>query len=167
LRLRHHVAADFEPLIQLLGSDRARFMDGPYSRQASWSMIMCEAGSWDILGYGSWGIETKDGVFLGQVGINKPPNFPELELGWVLLDSAEGQGFAREAAQAALNWAWEQEHETLVSYIDRQNDRSIALAQRLGALEDPNAPLPDGETSEDTVVYRHAADTDGSPEAYA
>ena len=47
------------------------------------------------------------------------------------------------------------------------NVRSRALAERLGAILDANAPLPNGETPEETVVYRHSPDIDGSPEAYA
>jgi hypothetical protein len=42
-----------------------------------------------------------------------------------------------------------------------------ALARRLGAVPDPGAAMADGDTPEDTVVYRHALDADGSPEAYA
>lgn len=67
----------------------------------------------------------------------------------------------------AMLWAWDQGIKTLVSYIDPANARSIALAERLGARHDPDAPLPEGETPEETIVYRHTPDSDGSPEAYA
>jgi RimJ/RimL family protein N-acetyltransferase len=39
-----------------------------------------------------------------------------------------------------------------VSYIDRNNSRSIALAERLGAVPDPDAATPDNS---DDLVYRH------------
>ena len=32
---------------------------------------------------------------------------------------------------------------------------SIALATRLGATPDPEAPLPEGDTPDDTMAYRH------------
>ena len=54
-----------------------------------------------------------------------------------------------------------------MSYITPENDRSVALAKRLGAIHDPEAALPEGETPADTVVFRHRPDADGSPEAYA
>lgn len=156
LTLRPHVMADFAPLYALFGSDRARFMDGPYSPRQMWYWIAAEVGSWALQGFGSWGIERRsDGAFLGQLGINKPHHFPEVEIGWVLRAEGEGQGYACEAATAGLEWAWDNGHETLVSYIDRQNSRSIALAERLGAMQDPAAPLPEGDTHDDTFVYRH------------
>ena len=156
LVLRHHVMADFEPLYALFASQRARFMDGPFSAKQMWYWIASEVGSWSLMGFGSWGIERRvDGAFVGQMGINKPHHFPEAEIGWVVLEQHEGHGFASEAAHAALNWAWSKDHDTLVSYIDRDNARSIALAKRLGAVEDPDAPLPEGDDPSATVVYRH------------
>ncbi|WP_299876391.1 GNAT family N-acetyltransferase [uncultured Sulfitobacter sp.] len=156
LTLRPHVMADFAPLYALFGSARARFMDGPFSPKQMWYWIASEVGSWSLQGFGSWGIERRsDGAFMGQLGINKPHHFPEVEMGWVLLEDFEGQGYAAEAARAGLDWAWANGHDTLVSYIDRQNTRSIALATKLGAVQDPNAALPDGDTHSDTFVYRH------------
>lgn len=84
-----------------------------------------------------------------------------------MLEHAEGKGYAFEAAMGAMLWAWEQGFETLVSYIAPANARSIALAERLGAEHDPDAELPAGETTSDTIVYRHSPDYDGAPEAYA
>ncbi|BBU58844.1 hypothetical protein KU6B_51090 [Mameliella alba] len=66
-----------------------------------------------------------------------------------------------------MHWAWAQGWSTLVSYIHPDNTRSRALAERLGAVHDPNAQLPEGETAQETLVYRHSPDADGSPEAYA
>lgn len=168
LTLRQHVMADFEPLYALLETDRARFMGGPFPRKDSWFWIASEVGSWELKGYGSWAVETHDGTFLGQLGVNQPEHFPELEIGWVFLESAEGRGFAFEAAAAVLNWVrHDLRPETLVSYIHIDNHRSIALARRLGATQDTSAAMPEGDTPEDTIVYRHALDADGSPEAYA
>ncbi|MEP5729030.1 MAG: GNAT family N-acetyltransferase [Sulfitobacter sp.] len=156
LVLRHHVMADFAPLYALFGSARARFMGGPYSPKQMWYWIASEVGSWSLQGFGSWGLERRDtGAFIGQIGINRPHHFPETEIGWVLLEEHEGQGFAREAAHAALSWAWSNGHDTLVSYIDQRNASSIALAQHLGATQDPNAALPEGDSPSDTLVYRH------------
>lgn len=167
LTLRGHVLADLEALCDLFETDRARFMGGPLPRKAAWRLFASEVGMWDLRGFGHWGIETRDGIFVGQVGLSQPPHFPETEIGWTLLEGAEGKGYAAEAAQAALHWAWENGFETLVSYITPGNDRSIALAERLGATLDATASRPDGESPSETLVYRHRADADGSPEAYA
>ena len=149
--------ADFAPLYDLFGSDRARFMGGPIPPKDMWYWIASEVGSWPLKGFGSWGVERKsDSAFLGQLGINHPHHFPEVELGWVFLEPYEGQGYAQEAAHAALTWWWQDEsNPDLVSYIDPENARSIALAKRLGATRDDAAKRPTGETADDTHVYRH------------
>ncbi len=64
----------------------------------------------------------------------------------------EGKGYAFEAANAVLDWAFlTREMPTLVSYIAPQNARSIALAERLGATRDTEAKAP----NEGDLVYRH------------
>ena len=156
LVLRHHQMADFEPLYELLGSDRARFMGGPFTPKDSWFWIASEAGSWALQGIGSWAVDRRsDGSFIGQVGINQPYHFPEKEIGWIFFGAYEGNGYAKEAAEKVLTWAWAQGHETLVSYIHVENARSIALAERLGAVKDFDAVLPEGDTPDDTYVFRH------------
>ena len=157
LTLRGHEMADFQPLSDLFATDRARFMGGPVEAKQMWYWIAAEVGSWTLKGIGSWGIaRTEDGAFMGQIGINEPHHFPEPELGWTLLEPFEGRGYAREAAAAALDWWWDQNRsDTLVSYIHPDNTRSIALAERLGATHDATAPLPAGETPDETLVYRH------------
>lgn len=167
LTLRGHVMADFEPLYELFASDRARFMGGPIPRKDTWYWVAAEVGSWELQGFGSWGVETHDGQFVGQVGLNKPVHFPEIELGWTLLAEHEGKGYGTEAATAALHWGWQQGFDTLVSYIDPENSRSIALARRLGASADPHAARPEGETPKETIVYRHLSpEEQGGMEAY-
>jgi len=131
-------------------------MGGPIDRKKLWYWVAGEVGSWSLQGFGSWGIETKDGTFVGQVGLNKPSHFPEIELGYLVMPEFEGKGIAAEAVTAARDWAFETlEVESVVSYIDPANARSIALSTRLGATHDPSADLPDGETSDETAVYRH------------
>lgn len=90
---------------------------------------------------------------LQQVGINHGPLFPEKELGWLIYAGHEGKGYASEAAAAFRDWAFGQLGlETLVSYVDPRNQRSIAVAERLGARLDANAD----RTDPDDLVYRHA-----------
>ncbi|WP_170476798.1 GNAT family N-acetyltransferase [Ruegeria arenilitoris] len=168
LKLRHHVMQDFALLHNVMGSERSRFMGGPFSLKDSWQTIASEVGSWSLLGFGSWAIErSEDCKLVGQVGINRPAHYPEAEIGWMLLDQFEGHGYVTEAAYAALNWAWKQGFETLVSYITPGNDGSVAVARRLGAKRDAYAPLPQGETPSETIVYRHlATNADGGMETY-
>nr|WP_242500581.1 GNAT family N-acetyltransferase [Tropicimonas sp. IMCC6043] len=164
LTLRPYRFEDFEPVAAFLASDRARPMHGPYSREAAWAWFTNNVAQWSLFGYGGLMIEAQ-GRTVGQVSINSGLAFPEPELGWFLFDGNEGQGFATEAARALRDFAYESAGlETLVSYCTPENAASIALAERLGATLDPEAPRP----APSVVVYRHpAADADGSPEAYA
>lgn len=165
LILRPHVAADLEAFWSFYQSDRSRYMDVPTSRSQLWAGMLAEVGSWEIFGWGGLAIETKDGQLAGQVCISQPPHFPELELGWIVFDGFEGFGYAFEAASAMRDYAFEiLEVPTLVSYIDGNNQRSVALAKRMGAVEDLNARTYDAADQ----VYRHSPNSSGPGlEAYA
>lgn len=153
LTLRPHCVKDFEVMTPLFGSDWARYMSPPCTPLEVWRWVGAEIASWPLLGFGSWAVDlTETGAFVGQVGINQPVDFPETELGWCVWPEHEGQGIAYEAAIAARNWGFAQRGlDTLVSYIDPANTRSIALAERLGAMPDTAAARPDP----DDLVYRH------------
>ena len=157
LTLRGARRDDFDAFAEMLASDRAAFMGGPFDRAAAWRLFAMNLASWPLDGFGAWMITDRDtGRFMGDVGVTHPIRFPEPELGWTVTADAEGKGFASEAASAALAWYWDNtDASSVVSYIDPQNTRSITLATKLGAIHDPDAPLPDGETPEETVVYRH------------
>ncbi|MEM9098835.1 MAG: GNAT family N-acetyltransferase [Pseudomonadota bacterium] len=155
LRLRPHRAEDFEAWAAFLASDRSVHMGGPYSRKDAWYFFAAEVGEWPLYGYGAWAVEMADtGKFVGQVSVSKPDDYPELELGWAVLDTFEGQGIAYEAAIAARGFAFDTlGRASIVSYIDPENTRSIRLAERLGAEQDLDAP---GQDATD-LVYRHWA----------
>lgn len=164
LRLRPHVMEDMDVFWAFYQSPRAEFMDCPKTKTHLFYGLSSEVGSWALMGHGGWAIETKEGRLAGQVAITQPPHFPERELGWLLFDGFEGQGIAQEAALAALFWAWDTlGADTLVSYVHKRNARSVALAQRLGAVQDDTAAVFDAAD----IVYRHSPDADGSVEAYA
>ena len=153
LTLRPPVYADFPDYAALMASPRSIHMGGPFDMAAAWGMFCHDVALWHLFGHGALMIDlTGTGQCVGQVGINHGPLFPEKELGWLLYDGHEGQGYAFEAAQALRDWAFAQGGlTTLVSYCDATNTRSIAVAERLGAVRDPDAPKQDPED----VVFRH------------
>jgi len=64
----------------------------------------------------------------------------------------KAKGIATEAARSSLHHAFEVlGWATAVSYIAPGNDRSVRLAEKLGALRDRDAKGPTPET----LVYRH------------
>ncbi|MEO1000744.1 MAG: GNAT family N-acetyltransferase, partial [Pseudomonadota bacterium] len=91
---------------------------------------------------------------VGHIGLHHPPFRPEMEIGWLLYEGSEGQGYAVEAARAALAHAWgPAAAPSLVSYIDPGNTRSAAVAEKLGAAPDPDAPKPPDAPG--AVAWRH------------
>jgi RimJ/RimL family protein N-acetyltransferase len=156
LTLRGHEAGDFDAFASMLADPRMRYMGGPFDRDAAWSYFTNNISGWVLHGFGIWTVTDRRGGFLGEVGFQKPDTYAEPELGWTLEAPAEGKGFAEEAARAALDWYWaETDASSVVSYVTPGNLRSERLAARLGALPDLEAPLPLGETPDETLVYRH------------
>lgn len=104
-------------------------------RGDAWRWFTMNIGHWHWHGYGYFVIELKDtGQAAGICGIWNPETWPEPELGWVVFDGFEGKGIAREAAERARAWAYDDlGFTTLTSNIVPGNSRSAALAQRLGA----------------------------------
>ncbi|SNS18140.1 GNAT family N-acetyltransferase [Antarctobacter heliothermus] len=104
-------------------------------RGDAWRWFTMNVGHWHWHGYGYFVIELKDtGEAAGICGIWNPETWPEPELGWVVFDAFEGKGIAREAAERARAWAYDDlGMTTLTSNIVPGNSRSAALAQRLGA----------------------------------
>jgi RimJ/RimL family protein N-acetyltransferase len=122
-----------------------RFIGGgdTVDRNASWRTMAGFNGHWSLLGCGMWAIErASDGAFIGRAGLHHPPYWPALEAGWVLARAAWGQGYAREAAAAALQWARrELPPQRLVSFIRPGNERSVKVALALGARLEGEADL--------------------------
>jgi RimJ/RimL family protein N-acetyltransferase len=120
-------------------------------------MFCHDAAGWALFGAGALMADRReDGTTVGQVGINHGPLFPEPELGWLLYDGFEGQGYATEAARALRDWAFDNAGlPTLVSYTDVDNTASHAVAHRLGATPDPDAPRQPGPGDEADLVFRH------------
>lgn len=153
LRLRPMTFDDWPAYQEVMCTERALFMGGPYEKQAAWGWFCNDIAQWPLFGHGALIAEERaTGQPVGQVGINHGPFFPEFELGWFVYPEAEGKGYAFEAAEALRNWGFETFGlKTLVSYISPENMRSRKLAERLGAVLDPNATGPDPSD----LVYRH------------
>ncbi|WP_316858095.1 GNAT family N-acetyltransferase [uncultured Cohaesibacter sp.] len=153
LLLRSMTFEDWPRYFDLMASKRAQYMNGPHSKSAAWGMFCHDVALWHLFGHGALMIEDKEtGSCLGQVGINGGPSYMEKELGWYVYEEAEGKGYAFEAALCFRDWAFRTLGlETLVSYIEPRNERSIALAERLGAVLDPEAQR---NVPED-LVFRH------------
>ncbi len=161
LRLRAHRPEDFDAFAAFYGSERAWGMGGPLTRAEAWRMFATEIGHWVIRGYGLWMVEEKASAApIGVVGFWNPEGWQEVEIGWAMFEGSEGKGYAYEAALTARTYAYETlGWGALTSVIAPGNDRSIALATRLGAHLESDWTSPTGKAAQ---IYRHP-----SPEARA
>ena len=120
---------------------------------------------WESDGLGLWAVARgDDGAFLGFVGL-AAPGFeaaftPCVEVGWRFAGEAWGRGYATEAAQAALRFAFEDQGlDEIVSFTTVANARSRAVMERLGMRRDPDDDfdhpnLPAGHPMRRHVLYR-------------
>jgi len=151
LRLRMPRLPDFEHRAAFYASPRSVHEDGPVGRVLAWRIWASEVGQWPLLGYGPFSVEDRaTGAYVGEVGIYHPVGFPEPELGWFVLPEAEGKGYAAEAARAVMDWAhrsfgWDH----IINIIAPGNDRSIALARRLGGVHSNRPGVDPG----DVVIF--------------
>ena len=121
-----------------------RFLGGKtWTRLEAWRHIATVLGHWQLRGFGLWALEEAEGgAFVGRVGFIQPDGWPGFELGWTLARPFWGKGYATEAAQRALEYAFtELDREHVISLIHPKNTASLAVAERLG------------ETYEETIEF--------------
>jgi RimJ/RimL family protein N-acetyltransferase len=118
----------------------------PLSREDSFRRLFLAAGQWPILGMGMWAAELRaDGRLVGQLGFfdmerDMTPSLVGLpEMGWIFDRSVHGQGIAREACEAALQWAdRELGPVEIPAIISLDNYASIKLAEKLDFVREPD-----------------------------
>ena len=108
------------------------------TREEADAAIDRQNGLVDSHGYCFWAVERReDGAFLGFCGL-KPgaedtPIEGDIEIGWRLARDHWGSGYAREAAQASLDWGWANLDAPAIAAITTPgNVRSWGLMERLG-----------------------------------
>ncbi|NNE87866.1 MAG: GNAT family N-acetyltransferase [Silicimonas sp.] len=147
--------ADFDPIAEHWTSTRTQWTGGPLDRKEAWKVFSMDCAQWHLRGYGMWVVEDKaTGKTAGWVGFYEPDHYDETEIGWVLLEEFEGKGLAEEAVRATRT------HgecyfgiKRPCSFIAIDNQRSVALAERVGATLEEKRDRGNGPF----FVYRHPA----------
>lgn len=109
-------------------------------------------------GHTFWIVERKaDSAVLGFCGLKRlnndgAPNPGDMEIGWRLREDAWGQGYAKEAASASLDLAFDRfEAPHVVALTMLANRASWGLMERLGMTYDPSLDFVDPRFPDDIV----------------
>lgn len=145
LRYRAPSMGDLDIYHAFCASERSVGVGGPFpSRDQAFVRLSEIIGHWHLRGYGRWMVADRDtDEPLGVVGLLFPEDWPEPEIAWTVFANAEGRGVAFEAAQFARRFAYDVlGWTTAISCTMDGNDRSIALAKRMGATPDGSHQHP-------------------------
>ena len=164
LRLRDWTEADIEPFIRHTNTPAVmRWLGGVKPAEEHRRIIRERVLSWQAeRGFTFWIVERKaDGALLGFCGLKLAdaegsPIEGEFEIGWRLREDAWGQGYAREAAQATLDFAFDRlDAQRVVSVTFPQNEASWGLMLRLGMTRRADLDYDDQRFPDlnPTIVY--------------
>jgi RimJ/RimL family protein N-acetyltransferase len=117
-------------------------LGGPLTRRASDAKLDRYRATFEEYGFSRLAIEDKDGSFVGYAGVMPAaydhPLAPHYEIGWRLVRSAWGKGYATEAARAALDDVFTRVGlDEVLAYTAIDNLRSQAVMERLKLRRDP------------------------------
>ena len=117
-------------------------LGGPLTRSESDAKFDRYVASFERHGFSRWAVEDSAQLFVGYAGVRpSPPDHPlgpHAEIGWRLARPAWGQGYATEAAAAALLDAFTRIGlGEVLAYTSHDNARSQAVMRRLGLQRDP------------------------------
>ena len=114
-------------------------------------------------GFGMWAIERRaDSQLVGSAGVRRMPmqwNHPmsgQVEVGWRLRRDSWGQGYATEAANAAVAWGFANiDLAEIVTFTADTNLRSQAVMRRLGFTRTPARDFDHPNLAEGHPLRRH------------
>ena len=114
---------------------------GPIDRSESDAKFARYHAAFAEHGYARWVIEERNGAFLGYAGcapaVSGHPLGPHTDIGWRLVRSAWGRGYATEAARASLDDVFARLRlPRVLAYTAPDNMRSQAVMKRLAMQRD-------------------------------
>ncbi len=148
---------DFENWAKTMADERTvRYLDGRVlDRARAWRNMAAIIGQWEIRGYGFFSVEEKaTGEWVGRVGPWYPEGWPEPEIGWTIMREHWGKGYATEAARASMEFAFKElGWKKVIHVILKGNERSIAVAEKLGSKFIRSQQGLAGVTTGEVVIY--------------
>lgn len=141
------------------------YFPAPLERDQSDALARWIESQFDVVGFGLWAVEVPGRApFLGFVGLKRvqfEAHFtPAIEVAWRLARQYWGNGYATEAARAAVAFGFrELRLREIVSFTTATNLRSRSVMERLGMTHDPaddfdHPRLDSGGPRRRNVLYR-------------
>ena len=162
LKLRQWRDADLAPFAALNADPEVmRYFPSTLAQEQSDEFAGYVYETIEHQGWGLWAVEVTDGPpFIGFVGLNRvsfEEHFtPGVEVGWRLNRPFWGNGYATEAAVAAVTFGLEQLHlEEIVSFTSTLNEPSIRVMRRLGMRHDAAGDFDHPRVAEGSPLRRH------------
>ena len=158
LLLRLPVADDAEPFVQIhqdpevIARRQVTLTSPPGGIEVGARNVDRMLRHWDTRGYGQWTVvERATARVIGCVGFLHPDN-ADVELGWIVRRSRWGNGFATEAAKAAVDWAFRTGRiDYVMSLIGQDNPASIRVATKIGQRFEGEGICP--SSGEHVLIY--------------
>jgi RimJ/RimL family protein N-acetyltransferase len=162
LKLRQWRDADLAPFAALNADPEVmRYFPSTLAQEQSDEFASYVYETIERQGWGLWAVEVTDGPpFIGFVGLNRvsfEEHFtPAVEVGWRLDRPFWGNGYATEAAAAAVTFGFEQlDLEEIVSFTSTVNEPSIRVMRRLGMRRDAAGDFDHPRVAEGSPLRRH------------
>ncbi|MGZ8998691.1 MAG: GNAT family N-acetyltransferase [Allosphingosinicella sp.] len=164
LILRRWTEADIEPFLRHTNTAAVmKWLGGVKPPEEAREIVCSRIMRWqEERSFTFWVVERKsDGALLGFCGLKLAdgencPFHGEYEIGWRFREDSWGQGYAREAALASLEFAFERlAAPRVVAITFRGNEASWGLMERLGMKHRPELGYDDSRFPElnPTIVY--------------
>lgn len=161
LILRPPMREDFDAFAGFCANETLMLhLGGVQSRPVAWRTFVGAAGGWAIQGFGMFSVlDAASGRWIGRIGPIQPEGWPGTEVGWGLIQEAQGRGYAIEASTVAIDWAvghlgWTE----IIHTIDAQNTASQKVAKALGSRTLRTATLPPPIEHGEVDVWGQSAD---------
>ena len=162
LVLRHWTERDVTSLrAQSADAEVMRYLL-PIADEAALRAMLARLDDWRAAdGFTFWAVERRgDGAFLGLCGLKRGPADTPIagmvEIGWRFGREHWGRGYAREAAEAVLDWAWANtDAAEVVAITVPANEASWSLMERLGMRRDPRGDFDHPLVEDANPLKRH------------
>jgi RimJ/RimL family protein N-acetyltransferase len=162
LILRSWRDEDVDPFADICADPRVMATLGPLMTRDETAALIERVKERDRqFGYTFWAVERKaDSRLIGWCGVLRGPEGLPIEdkpeIGWRLAHDTWGQGYAREAAQASIDWAFANLPDDAVWAITSTgNSRSWGLMERLGMTRRHDLDFAHPKVADDSPLKQH------------